>query len=90
MSEQMAYVWKKTGQKRNPIKGETFINSRNMIETARFTFTATVFEIVRGEKVPLKSVSHKGSPCEYCGVKMEDVPSGPCQGLVFTGVILDN
>jgi len=88
MSELMAYVWRKTGELRPPLKGETFVGYRGL-NTARFSFTVQSFEILRGEKVLAASVAHAGDPCIYCGKEHDKVPLGPCHGLVYDGVFLE-
>lgn len=87
----MAYVWKKTGEHRSPLVGESFVGDRGQMETARFSFSEQSFDILRGEKVPASSVAHEGDPCIHCGSKhgSETMIQGPCRGLCFAGVLLD-
>jgi len=89
-TEQMAYVWVRTGEHRPPLKGETFLGYRGFPEMARFSFSEQCFDILRGEKVPVKSVAHEGDPCIACGLEHDRVLPGPCRGKVVTGVFLDD
>ena len=84
-----AYVWRKTGEHRPPLKGESFATEDRRMDTARFSFEALSFDILRGEKVLAKTVAHSGDPCIHCGQNLDHVPPGPCRGLVFMGVLLD-
>jgi hypothetical protein len=88
---QLAYVWKRTGEHRPPLIGESFVGYRGQMETASFSFSEQSFDILRGERVAAASVAHEGDPCIHCGSihGSETMIPGPCRGLCFAGAFLD-